>query len=125
RSASPRGSRARSLWGFFGFSAMGGVGTSRRAMRQPRLLLNLAPLFAGRGRNSRVAGISGEGQGTMPTANSAFAGRRAPHPNPLPAKSGARKQASACRPQPLLSRGGLALGLHFGGVAGHQLFGNC
>src|SRR5258708_39418162 len=29
------------------------------------LLLNLAPLFAGRGRNSREAGISGEGHGTV------------------------------------------------------------
>src|SRR5439155_24616949 len=30
--------------------------------------------------------ISGEGQGTMPVANSAFADRRAPHPDPLAAK---------------------------------------
>src|SRR5260370_13433443 len=48
RSASPRGRRARSFWGFFGFSAMGGVGTSRGATRQPGLLLPL-PLFAGGG----------------------------------------------------------------------------
>ena len=32
-----------------------------------RLSLNLAALFAGRGRNSREAGISGEGQGTVPS----------------------------------------------------------
>src|SRR5207249_1107496 len=38
--------------------------------------------------------ISGEGQGTMPVANSAFADRRAPHPDPLAAKSGAREKRS-------------------------------
>src|SRR3979490_1758654 len=80
RSASPRGSRARSFWGFFGFSAMGGVGTSRRAMRQPRLLLPL-PL--------------------LPRSCGGGSIRRSP-----------------------LRRGGLALGLHFGGVVGHQLLGN-
>src|SRR6266851_5665462 len=44
RSASPRGRRARSFWGFFGFSAMGGVGTSAGATRQPGLLLPLRSL---------------------------------------------------------------------------------
>src|SRR5712672_346062 len=46
RSASPRGRRARSFWGFFGFSAMVGVGISAGATRQPGLLLPL-PLVAG------------------------------------------------------------------------------
>ena len=55
RSASPRGRRARSFWGFFGFSAMGGVGTSAGAMRQPGLLLPL-PLFAGEGWGGGDAG---------------------------------------------------------------------
>src|SRR5882672_11459873 len=55
RSASPRGRRARSFWGFFGFSAMGGVGTSRGAMRQPGLLLPL-PRFAGEGWGGGDAG---------------------------------------------------------------------
>jgi hypothetical protein len=36
RSTSPRGSRARSFWGFFGFSAMGGVGISRDRLQQVR-----------------------------------------------------------------------------------------
>src|SRR5216683_4428914 len=35
RSASPRGKRAFSFCGFLGLSAMGGVGTSQGAMRQP------------------------------------------------------------------------------------------
>src|ERR1700682_5309171 len=52
RSASPRGRRARSFWGFFGFSAMGGVGISRGATRQPCWLLPL-PLLRGGGGGGR------------------------------------------------------------------------
>src|SRR5260370_24490942 len=51
--------------------------------------------FAGRGRNSSIARISGEGHGTAPVASSILAERSAPHPNPLPAKIGAREHISA------------------------------
>src|ERR1700726_2596846 len=49
--------------------------------------LSLSPSFTGRGRNSREAGISGEGRGTMPAILSEF-GDRALHPDPLPARAG-------------------------------------
>src|SRR5450432_1819200 len=75
RSASPRGRRARSFWGFLGFSAMGGVGTSAGAMRQPRLLLPL-PLLRGRVRDER----SSLGGGEKPQAPAL----RRPHPGPPP-----------------------------------------
>src|SRR5258708_3918982 len=74
---------------------MGGVGTSASWRRQTRLFLNHAPPFSGRGRNSSIARISGEGHGTALVASSILAERRAPHPDPLPAKSGAREQISA------------------------------
>src|SRR5258708_20342634 len=88
RASSPGGRRALSFEGFFGFSAMGGVGTSASWRRQARLFLNHAPPFAGRGRNSSIARISGEGHGTALVASSILAERRAPHPNPLPPNSG-------------------------------------
>src|SRR5260370_30172607 len=58
--------------------------------------------FAGRGRNSSIARISGEGHGTALVANSILAERRAPHPNPLPAKSGAREEEDQRTRQPCL-----------------------
>src|ERR1700738_3627830 len=55
-----------------------------------RWLLNLSPSFTGRGR--RVA--PGEGQGSELNTHAVFADRRAPHPNPLPAKGGEREKKS-------------------------------
>src|SRR6266852_1508556 len=126
RSASPRGSRARSFWGFFGFSAMGGVGTSAGTMRQPRLLLPLPQ--------------AGEGADQRPESSfpGCCAARRSSRRGALqirgpratigavmgPGSAEQREErctASGTR-EPLLRRGGLALGLHFGGVVGHQLF---
>src|SRR5260370_37936709 len=51
--------------------------------------------FAGRGRNSSIARIWGEGHGTAPVATSILAERRAPHPNPPPARSAAGEDGTA------------------------------
>src|SRR5216684_357677 len=74
-----------------------------------RFSFNLSPLLAGRGigrpratvlkeerrgEASATAKLPGEGQGTAINSPAALADRRAPHPNPLPAKSGAREQTS-------------------------------
>src|SRR5712691_248965 len=101
RSASPRGRRGRSFWGFFGFSAMGGVGTSRGSTRQPSLLLPL-PLFAGEGWGGGDAGPGACGF---------------PPPRPSPARGRGSSEGAPRR----LRRRGLALRLHFGGVVRHQL----
>jgi len=58
------------------------------------VILNLAPLFAGRGRKLGEAKFPGEELGTVPNLSASLADGRAPHPNPLPAKSGAREQTT-------------------------------
>src|ERR1700738_4618183 len=70
RSASPRGSRARSFCGFLGFSAIGGVGTSAGAVRQP-CLLSLLPLWE---KVARTQSASDEGSASA---------ERTPHPPSL------------------------------------------
>src|SRR5581483_4322163 len=52
----------------------------------------LSPLCAGRGRRRREATTPGEGQGTELKATPVSQARKAPHPNPLPAKSGEREK---------------------------------
>src|SRR5882757_2695579 len=100
RSASPRGRRARSFWGFFGFSAMGGVGTSAGATRQPGLLLLPLPLLRGR------VGVGA----TRAPLLVAF-------PTPTLPRKREREQCARLD----LRRRGFALGLHFRGIVGHQL----
>src|ERR1700694_350738 len=83
RSASPRGRRAFNFCGFLGFSAMGGVGISACATRQPCLLLPL-PLLSGRGGGGAAGGAGGRpGRGDAGAVLLAF-----PPPTPLPARAG-------------------------------------
>ncbi len=93
----------------------------RRCTSKRRDHLNLAPLFAGRGRKLRAAKFSGEGPGTALNTMKGFSGcascregfsaRKALHPadplprpspgaprRPLPAKSGARLERDAAPP---------------------------
>src|ERR1700694_164250 len=100
RSASPRGRRAFNFCGFLGFSAMGGVGISACATRQPCLLLPL-PLLRG-----RVGG----------GATRARCLWLSPSPTLSPQERGEGAGQSATQS---LRRSRLALGLHFGGVILH------
>src|SRR6185436_15579294 len=59
RSSSPRGRRALSFWGFLGLSAMGGVGTSRGALRQPDRRIKMTSSCPGLSRASTSYEING------------------------------------------------------------------
>src|SRR5205807_9216424 len=101
----PRGRRAVSFCGFLGLSAMGGVGISRRAARQPCLLPCLLPLW------EKVARSTG---GRSRRMRGLYPRRETPHPPSL--REGTLPQGERGRSACLaLRRGCLALGLRLGG----------
>jgi hypothetical protein len=57
-------------------------------------MVNLAPLFAGRGRIALAIGVKGNAVRSL--ISTAFAGS-APHPDPLPVKNGERERCAVPR----------------------------